>query len=235
MNRRSGLLLGLALVAAGVAGFAFGGGALAAVGGGGHGPFASMMSGLFGGRNAAGYGMMGGYGGQDYGMMGGYGDRTAMGSVTQAAVTRMGDTVPPGASIDRGRNRIAFRGRTVDLQVVGSPRGQRDETFRIAGLVNPTIVVPQGAEVRVEFVNADPDMLHNFVVSVAQPPFAYTPMMQGAPAFAGAMTPFLAAFTGGSAQSVTTSFVASQAGSYTYLCTVPGHAANGMYGQLIVQ
>lgn len=30
-------------------------------------------------------------------------------------------------------------------------------------------------------------------------------------------------------------FVASQAGSYYYLCPVPGHARRGMYGRFIVR
>ncbi len=78
-------------------------------------------------------------------------------------------------------------------------------------------------------------MLHSFVVTAARPPFAYMPTMQAAPAFAGAMTPFLTALSGAGAQRASTSFAAAAAGEYTYLCTVPGHAANGMYGRLLVQ
>ena len=176
--------------------------------------------------------MMGGYG---YGgTIGGYGSGTGS-TVSTATVARMGNAVPSGVSIDRTRDRIVFTGRNVQLNVVGSPMGQKDQTFRIGGLVNPTIVVPKGAEVRISFVNADTKMPHNFVVTPAGPPFAYMTMMQAPPAFSGAATPILGAPSGNSAESADTSFVANAPGQYTYLCVVPGHAERGMYGSFVVE
>jgi len=48
---------------------------------------------------------------------------------------------------------------------LGSPSGGPDETFRVAGLVNPAIIVPAGARVTIEFVNADPDTAHGLVIA----------------------------------------------------------------------
>ncbi|MDE3206563.1 MAG: hypothetical protein KGQ66_20340 [Acidobacteriota bacterium] len=42
---------------------------------------------------------------------------------------------------------------------------------RIAGLVNPTVGVPRGANVNLEFINADTDEAHVLVITAAQPPF----------------------------------------------------------------
>jgi hypothetical protein len=77
--------------------------------------------------------------------------------VSAAEAATLGDQVPGGATIDRTANRITFTVGTVNLAVVASPAGGPDETFRIAGLVNPTIIVPPGARMTVQLVNADPD------------------------------------------------------------------------------
>lgn len=244
MVKRRGIWVGIVLVGLGIAGLFFSPGLAGAVGGstGGSGgsygtrswPY-GMMSGIFGnGRSSGyGYGMMGGYG---YGgMMGGYGGSGTGSTVSAATVARMGNAIPQGASVDRAQKRIAFSGQDVQLDVVGSPMGQKDQTFRIGGLVNPTIVVPRGATVHISFVNADTNMPHNFVVTPARPPFAYMTMMQAPLAFPGATTPILGSQVGSSAEKIDTSFVANTPGQYTYLCTVPGHAEQGMYGSFIVE
>lgn len=184
-----------------------------------------MMSGLFSNARhcAPGYAMMGGY---------------ASGAgrvISAAAARRMGNALPRGATVDRARHRIVFAGSDEPIDVVGSPVGQRDETFRIGSLVDPTIVVPEGSAVHIAFVNADPGMSHNFVLTSATPPFAYEAMMQAPPAFPAATTALLAPLSGNVAQRMDTSFVATAAGTYTYLCTVPGHAQRGMYGRFIVE
>lgn len=245
MVKRTGIWAGMVLLGLGIAGLLFSPGLASAVGGstggsyGGSLPY-GMMSGIFGnGRSSGyGYGMMGGSGsGSGYGyggMMGGYVSGTG-GTVSTATAARMGNAIPSGASVDRTRNRVVFTGRDVQLNVVGSPMGQKDETFRIAGLVNPVIVVPKGAVVHVSFVNADDNMTHNFLVTPASPPFSYVAMMQAPPAFAGSATPFLGSSSGKSMEQAVTSFVANTPGQYTYLCAVPGHAEKGMYGSFIVQ
>ncbi len=199
------------------------------------------LSGMMGSAGGYGAGMMGGAGGYGAGMMGGAGLDAmgqAMGSalagrvgepISRVQADALGAASPAGATVDRAANRITFATRDVRFAVLASPPDGKDLTFRIAGLVNPTIVVPQGASVSVQLINADPDMSHNFAVVAAQPPFSSMPMMVGA-AFAGADSAPLGDPTSAGLPSETISFTASTAGTFTYLCQVPGHAAGGMYG-----
>lgn len=191
----------------------------------------------YGSGPGTGPGMMGGYGnGYGYGMMGAYGAYAySERSVPAARVAALGDSAPSGATVDPSANRVVFASRAVTLVVVASPSGQRDETFRIAGLVNPTVVVPVGAAVHLTLVNADTGMYHNLVVTPAGPPFSYMAMMQAPLAFPGAATPLMPPATTSASPSAATAFVAQAAGTYTYLCTYPGHARAGMYGRLIVR
>jgi hypothetical protein len=64
--------------------------------------------------------------------------------------TRLGNEVPTGATVDRSRDRITFSGTTDHLVAVASSSGSPGETFRIAGMVNPTITVKSGARVSIE-------------------------------------------------------------------------------------
>ncbi|MDA8344440.1 MAG: plastocyanin/azurin family copper-binding protein [Thermaerobacter sp.] len=239
MASRPGVWAGIVKLGLGIGGLLFGP-AIAGAGGlskgappGYSGWALSMMSGFFSGGSGFGYGTMRDQG--DGGMMGSYAGLGVRRAVSTASAIAMGDAMPQGASIDRARNRIVFQGRDVQLDVGGSPTGQKDETYRIAGLVNPTIVVPTGADVHVAFVNADTDMPHNFVLTPAGPPFTYVPMMQAPIAFPGASTPFLSPGSKHSLLGIDISFVARAPGNYTYLCTVPGHAERGMYGSFVVQ
>ena len=189
----------------------------------------------------SGAGMMGGAGGYaGAGMMGtgidamGQGMGTALAGrigqpISQADATSLGAASPAGATVDRASNRITFTTATVRLAVIASPPDGKDLTFRIAGLVNPTIVVPQGATVTVQLVNADPDMSHNFAVVASRSPFSSMPMMAGA-AFPGAISAPLGDPTSAGLPSETITFTAGTSGTYSYLCQVPGHAAAGMYG-----
>lgn len=236
--------VGIVLVAVGVAGVLFGPQIADAVGGrasGGimssfFGPGYGMMGGPIAG-SGTGYGMMNGTG---YGMMGGgYGGgggaapSAATGTVGSSVVSQMGNAVPSDATVNRSGNRIVFSRPDVRFTVLGGPQGQRDLTYRIAGLVNPTVVVPKGSTVHIEFVNADASMPHNFVLSAAAPPF--TSGIPTSTAFAGAGTSVLSPGSNGEMNEQGITFTATSAGTYTYLCTVPGHAAGGMYGRFIVQ
>jgi rusticyanin len=154
--------------------------------------------------------------------------------VSPAQATTLGDQVPAGASMDRAANRITFTDNSIDFAVVASPAGNPDETFRIAGLVNPTIVVPQGAHVSIRLVNADPDTAHGLVVTASGAGLSWMPMMANPPAFSGAALWFLGNPTPAGMHTGTISFAASTSGSYQYLCPVPGHAQKGMVGSLVV-
>lgn len=154
--------------------------------------------------------------------------------VSQAQAVRLGNQAPAKARISGAANTITFTTASVRFAVVASPAGGPDETFRIAGLVNPKLIVPAGAQVSVEVVNADPDTAHGFVVTASADARSWMPMMTARPAFAGAALWFLGNPTSAGMHVRTMTFTASEPGTYHYICAVPGHARKGMIGTLIV-
>jgi plastocyanin len=89
-----------------------------------------------------------------------------------------------------------------------------------------TITVEAGAEVTINFENAGA-LEHNWMlVSEAVDPASATE----ADALAGANTGIL-----GTGESTSITFTAPPAGTYTIVCTVPGHAVGGMVGTFISQ
>jgi rusticyanin len=152
--------------------------------------------------------------------------------VNPAAASRLGNEVPAGATV--ANHRITFSGRRAQFAVIASPAGGPDESFRTAGLVDPTIVVRAGTHVSIELVNADPDMAHGLVVSAGGSASSWMPMMTAAPAFAGSALWFLGNPTSAGMHAGTLHFTAATAGNYEYLCTVPGHAQKGMRGAFVV-
>jgi rusticyanin len=154
-------------------------------------------------------------------------------SPSQAAA--LGSQIPAGSSVDPSASRITFAGPTVKLAVLASPAGGPDETFRVAGLVNPTIAVPKGAHVTIQVVNADRDTAHGLVVTGSgTASSSYMPMMTTSSAFGGSVVWFLANPTSAGMHIATISFTASATGTYEYLCPVPGHAQKGMVGTFMV-
>ena len=111
--------------------------------------------------------------------------------VSPAQVTALGSQAPAGARIDRAANTITFTTGSVRLAAVASPAGGPEETFRIAGLVNPTIIVPAGARVSVQVINADPDTAHGLVITASGGRPSWMPMMTSRPAFTSSALWFL--------------------------------------------
>jgi rusticyanin len=155
--------------------------------------------------------------------------------VSPSAAAELGNQVPAGATIDKSANRITFSGSQLHLTVVASPPGNPDETFRAAGLVNPTIVVPKEAQVTLTLVNADPDTAHGLVVTASESTSSYMPMMSAQAAFSGAAVWFLGNPTSAGMHEGSVTFSASAPGTYQYVCPVPGHAEKGMVGTLVVE
>jgi rusticyanin len=154
--------------------------------------------------------------------------------VSNAQAMRLGSELPAGAHVNRPAKTITFTTSNVKFAVLASPAGGPDETFRIAGLVNPKLVVPAGARVSIEVVNADADTAHGLVVAGRQGARSYMPMMTTRPAFAGSALWFLGDPTSAGMHVGTLMFTATAPGSYRYLCAVPGHALKGMTGMFIV-
>ena len=155
--------------------------------------------------------------------------------VSAAQAAALGGQVPAGAQVDRAAGTLTFTTATAALTIVASPSGGPDETFRAAGLTNPRVIVPAGARVSIQLVNADPDTAHGLVVTSAGAAGSWMPMMTARPAFAGSALWFLGNPTQAGMHAGTLTFTASAAGSYQYLCPVPGHAQKGMAGAFIVR
>ena len=154
--------------------------------------------------------------------------------VSSVEATRLGKEVPSNATVDAALNHISFSTSTVHFVVMASPSGGPDETFRIAGLVNPTIEVRAGARVSVEVVNADLDTAHGFVVTAARSTSSSMPMMTTRPAFSGSALWFLGNPTSAGMHAGTLAFTAATPGTFHYLCAVPDHANKGMVGAFVV-
>ena len=138
-------------------------------------------------------------------------------AVSQSQAEALGNQIPRGAQVDRKSNTLRFTASTVRFAVVASPPGA-DMAFRVAGMRDPTIEVPAGAQVTVQFVNGDSDMAHMWLLGARLA--AARPL--GDPSGAGQ-------------PGETISFTARPAGSYHYFCAFPGHAAQGMQGRLVVE
>jgi rusticyanin len=155
-------------------------------------------------------------------------------TVSASGSTRLANAVPAGASVDRRQRTLTFDGTTVVLAAVaGAPAGP-DHTFRIAGMVNPTIIVPKDAHVTVEVINADPGSAHGFVVTAGSPGPAWMPMASHRPAFPRSALWFLGSPTASGMHEGKLSLLTRRSGSFQYLCPVPGHAETGMAGRFLV-
>ncbi|MTE16793.1 sulfocyanin-like copper-binding protein [Nocardia aurantiaca] len=176
--------------------------------------------------------------GRSDGMMSDRDSGTAMGArlrdapgprVSHKDAARLGAQTPAGATVDPGRNSIVFTGADVRLVVLASPV-MPAEDFRIAGLIDPTVIVPAGAHVSMQVINADDDMAHGLVVT--RNPFPMT--MMTSPAFRGAEALALGDASPAGMHTQTIDFTADTPGGYRYVCPMPGHAEKGMSGAFIV-
>jgi hypothetical protein len=93
--------------------------------------------------------------------------------VSAGQVRSLGNQVPVGAAVAACANQITFKTSSVSLVVEAVSANNPDMIFRIAGLVDPMVVVPLGARVGVEFINADTAEAHGWVVTTMQPPFPF--------------------------------------------------------------
>lgn len=226
----------VAKVAALLAALAFVGATAAAQGrgpGGGYGPGPA-------GGYGRGYGMMGGgYGpGPGYGPSGGAfeGRRSEL---TYAQAMRLLEPSSPPPRIDHARKRVVFSGSRVLISMAAVQPNHPDTTFEVAGLVDPTIVVPAGSTVTLSLVNMDygSGMNHGVEITPVTPPYPVLGMM-GLPD-AVAILPILAPRSAHELRAsrfaaAEATFQAPPPGVYYYICQYYDHAAKGMYGKLIV-
>jgi rusticyanin len=104
-------------------------------------------------------------------------------------------------------------------------------SYRIQGKRNPTLIVKPGAVLHILFANTDDDMFHDMRFGSSKPPFGATPSIDGT--FGTEQLPHQTE-TSIYADSITLK-VPTQSGTYTYFCSMKGHAKGGMFGQLVVR
>jgi rusticyanin len=154
--------------------------------------------------------------------------------VSAAQAATLGRQIPAGATVSSAQHRITFSGTTVRLVILASPAGGPGETFRVAGMVDPAVVVKAGARVSIQVINADPDTAQGLVITASGARSSWMPMLTASPAFTGSAVWFLGNPTSAGMHAATLSFTASTPGTYRYLCPVPGHAQEGMTGTFTV-
>lgn len=186
----------------------------------------SMMGGGMMGSGSG--GMMGSSGG----MMNGSttSNSPAMSNAQLQQLVKQGEV---GTTINEAAKTVTYPGTNVNLVALASPHGVPNMTWEIDGVVNPTITIPTDATVHVTLVNPDWGYLHGFEVTTTPPPYSQMPMMSINNEF---LLPPLSQRT---TQSLKTAKYYSRTGqlklkkgTYYYLCPVPGHAQQGMYGVL---
>ena len=121
-------------------------------------------------------------------------------------------------------------GNNVTLDIVA---GQTDKgnywNFNGSQFGEMTITVPVGANVTINFSNNDPNMAHSIGIN---PGFETAPaMVDTTPVFEGAISANPTSMTEATlpGQSTSISFVASEAGNYSMVCYIAGHAVSGMW------
>lgn len=140
------------------------------------------------------------------------------------------------ATIDKTNNTITYSGKSVKILALGGAMDNNSgpkEKFVIGGLVNPTLHIQKGTQVTLELINEDTDMPHGIEITDAQPPYGFMSMMQGG-IYPGAFIPPIPAASKDVYPVSSTTFTANQSGTFNYICEYPGHAAEGMYGEIIV-
>ena len=166
-------------------------------------------------------------------MGGGSAGRTALTNAGLSALISRGEQ---GASIDKKANTVTYGGHSVTLVALASPHGQPNMTWEIDGLVNPTVVVAPGTQVDIVLANTDWGYMHGFELTTTPPPYPYMAMAGAADnLFLMPLPPRTAKDTTTASYYTRSATFTTTSGTYHYFCPVPGHAAAGMFGTLVVR
>lgn len=148
----------------------------------------------------------------------------------EAAPEAAAETAAPAAAEMTMPAWFQMDGTAVTLDIVA---GQTDKgnywNYNGAQFGEMTITVPAGSEVTINFSNNDPNMAHSVGISAG---FDTAPaMVDATPVFAGAISSNPTSMTEATlpGQSETFTFTADEAGNYSMVCYIPGHAVSGMW------
>ncbi len=167
--------------------------------------------------------------------MGMGGDAQTAFSTSAAAIQQQIHALMPEIQVTVATNTIRYTTQQVNLVMVGAPPGHPGMYWLVDGQANPTVVIPAGAMISLLFVNGDQDTMHGWEITASGPPYSSMPMMAVASTPANAIIMPIASPQGATWYGATLTFAAPAAGVYYYLCPVPGHAEQGMWGKLIVR
>jgi sulfocyanin len=148
-------------------------------------------------------------------------------AATEAAAPASGEmTMPSWFTVD---------GSNVSMDIIAGATDRGNYwNFNGVQFGEMTITVPVGANVTINLSNEDPNMAHSIGVS---PGFDTAPaMVEPNPVFEGAISSNPTSMTDATlpGQSETITFTASEAGEYTLVCYIPGHAVSGMWVRFVV-
>ena len=149
-------------------------------------------------------------------------------SFSQSALRAVEKTATRG-SVSSDKKTLTFNGKRITLVVHTGPEDDM-LSYRIAGLKNPALLVPQGATLNIVFINEDSDMKHDLRFTNKKAPFPAEPDRKESTG-----SPALAPHTKTVRFAEQMVVRAARTGTYVYLCTVKGHAAGGMFGTIIVR
>ncbi len=197
-------------------------------------PFAAQLSNSANTATPSGTGFTGMMGGMGS-MMGNATDQFR--TLTKDEANRDMESSLTNATVDKENNSITYSGKSDHIVIFGGAMDDDTagpaEKFVIDGLVNPTLHVQKGANISLEFINEDTDMPHGIEVSTASPPYGYMSMMEGG-IYASSIIAPIPESNNNNFPMASTSFTAAELGTYYYLCQYPGHAAEGMYGKMVI-
>lgn len=127
-------------------------------------------------------------------------------------------------------NTVTYTGKVAHVVIAAVLPGFPFPSFEIHHVKNPTLDIPAGAAVHFTFINTNKGFGHSFEVTKKGPPFAVIP--QVAPLYTG--TQFSPVPKGGKFGYAKWTWKPA-AGTYYYVCAIPGHAATGMFGKIVVK
>ena len=174
-------------------------------------------------------GMMGGLGGM---MGGGVSGGLVPGRQMEALAAKAARTVQVSGST------LTYRSHRVTLVALGAPGNRPGMYWQIDGvngLDGPTVSVPADSTITVDFADGDPGHPHGFELTTAAPPYGRMAMMEGRLAAPEAFIMPVPPPQGTLWYATSVTFHAPAPGTYYYICPVPGHAQQGMWGKLVVR
>jgi rusticyanin len=160
--------------------------------------------------------------------------------------------LPPGVIV---RDKVIYVNASSTIPVELGPMSSNGSmyNFSIFGEINPKLEIERGITVKFVAINVDTDAYHNFVITNEGPPYYnnYGGMMNsfyggnysngdtmsgfyGLNNSYGYMMNYLPPQSSGRYAFENVTYDFSSTGTYWYLCTYPGHAAKGMYGEIVV-